>query len=153
MFDQRKYGHDYYLKHKERINKRCKEYYINNKISCIERSTNYRNNNIERTREQMRIRRKLNKESVNFQSRVFIFRSRYRLMEILNQYTCIKCEEGDYRCLHFDHINGGGNKYRKKFGTHGSRETVRYYLKHPEEARINLQVLCANCNTKKSESE
>jgi hypothetical protein len=50
----------------------------------------------------------------------------------------------DIRCLQFDHVNGGGGLDRKKFTR--SSQFFRYYLNHPEEAKLKLQILCANCN-------
>lgn len=49
----------------------------------------------------------------------------------------------DERCLQFDHINGGGVKSLK--GT-GPINVYNYYIKYPELARKELQILCANCN-------
>ena len=46
---------------------------------------------------------------------------------------------------------GGGNIDRKRLGDH-VRKVIAYYILHPEEARLKLQLLCANCNTKKSRS-
>lgn len=55
---------------------------------------------------------------------------------------CIKCGFRDLRALHLDHINGGGNKERKR----DSGRLHRYYYKNPDLAIRKLQVLCANCN-------
>lgn len=46
----------------------------------------------------------------------------------------------DWRCLQIDHVNGGGNKQRKKIGS--TICFLSYVLKHPEE----FQLLCSNCN-------
>ena len=48
--------------------------------------------------------------------------------------------ETDKRCLQIDHINGNGNRDRKKYGS-----TYKYFqaiLANPSE----YQILCANCN-------
>jgi len=68
-----------------------------------------------------------------------------RLFQILGGAKCIRCGFSDKRALQFDHINGGGTQDKLKHAGHLDRMR-RYYLKHPEEARKNLQVLCANCN-------
>jgi hypothetical protein len=61
---------------------------------------------------------------------------------------CIRCGFDNVHALHFDHINGGGNKDRQRFSGNGAM-LVSYYLKHQDEARATLQLLCANCNTLK----
>lgn len=50
----------------------------------------------------------------------------------------------DVRCLQIDHINGNGNRDRRIMG--GTIALVRYYLKNLDEAKNDLQILCANCN-------
>jgi len=67
------------------------------------------------------------------------------LMNILGGPICVICGITDIRCLQFDHINGDGYKERHEKNIKGNT-TVRYYLKHKEEAIQKLQVLCANCN-------
>ncbi len=52
----------------------------------------------------------------------------------------------DGRALQFDHINGGGQKQIKEKFKGSGGVMVAYYLKHPEEAQKDLQILCANCN-------
>ena len=55
---------------------------------------------------------------------------------------CNMCNETDRRVLQLDHVNGGGNKERKKMNS-----LARYTraLKEPEK----YQILCANCNVVK----
>ena len=155
MFNTKKYHHDYYLAHREEAIKNRHQYYLDHQSEIIKKAKLYRVVNKERDaekwRERDRLRRKLNREFYNFGKRLSRFRKRLKLMEILNQYVCVKCGEGDYRCLQFDHMNAGGNKDRLKHsGRNDGREMIRYYVSHPEEARLKLQLLCANCNTKKS---
>jgi len=60
---------------------------------------------------------------------------------------CIKCNYSkDTRALVLDHINSDGKQDRIRLGSRISR----YYVNHLEEAKIKLQVLCANCNLIKS---
>jgi len=59
-------------------------------------------------------------------------------------HECVKCGFDDKRTLQFDHKNGQGLREVKKFK--GNQEMYRYYKHHPEKAKQNLQVLCANCN-------
>lgn len=56
--------------------------------------------------------------------------NKLKLMKILEQNKCIKCEISDDRCLQFD--------FKEK-------NTVEYYINHPEEAKNNVSVLCSNC--------
>jgi hypothetical protein len=66
-------------------------------------------------------------------------------MEILGN-KCVKCGFSDWRGLQFDHIKGGGTKdFTIRFKGSGDA-MYRYYLNHPEEAKMMLQLLCANCN-------
>lgn len=65
-----------------------------------------------------------------------------RLFAILGGPRCVSCGFEDGRALQFDHINGGGTKARKQSNGH----EIAYYSSHPDEAKQNLQVLCANCN-------
>lgn len=50
----------------------------------------------------------------------------------------------DIRCLQIDHINGGGRKQIKNMKN--SYRMFSYYVRHPEETKKDLQVLCSNCN-------
>ena len=56
---------------------------------------------------------------------------------------CVICGFSDERALQIDHKNGGGYKERKH---HGNWVLYNFYLKHPEKAEEQLQILCANCN-------
>jgi len=50
------------------------------------------------------------------------------------------------KCLHIDHINGGGkNELRNRFN-HNVYNMYAYYIAHPEEAKQKLQILCVYCN-------
>jgi len=64
------------------------------------------------------------------------------LFNILGGPKCVRCGFTDIRALQFDHIDGDGRKERKNH----SVEYLGKYTKHPEDARMKLQVLCANCN-------
>lgn len=57
---------------------------------------------------------------------------------------CIQCNFSDIRALQVDHVNGGGNKERKKLSGGPT-----FYNKVLESIKNNLkeyQLLCANCN-------
>ena len=56
---------------------------------------------------------------------------------------CLRCGFADERVLHIDHIGGGGGKERLV----KSAYQIRYWIvKHPDEAKLRYQLLCANCN-------
>lgn len=69
---------------------------------------------------------------------------RVKIHKILNHTSCIFCGFSIWSALQFDHINGGGNKIRREFNS--GRAMYRYYIKNPDIARKELQVVCANCN-------
>lgn len=60
---------------------------------------------------------------------------------------CTHCGEDDIRVLQLDHIDGGGNEQRQKIGK-GSGKVYRWLRDqgYPE----GYQVLCANCNIRKT---
>ena len=59
---------------------------------------------------------------------------------------CVHCGESDWRCLQIDHINGGGNKERKRMN-HSYYEKM--ILEKIKSGSKDYQLLCANCNWKK----
>lgn len=73
----------------------------------------------------------------------YIQKVRSRIFIVLNP-VCVKCGFSDIRALQLDHINGNGRKDMKRLG--GNALSYLYYSKHLDEAKQNLQVLCANCN-------
>ena len=57
------------------------------------------------------------------------------------------CETDDPEMLHIEHTYDDRAEDRKRLG--GNPSLYGYYLKHPDEAKKNLQVMCANHNWKK----
>lgn len=56
---------------------------------------------------------------------------------------CVQCGyDKDVRGLVLDHKNGDGKSDRLRIGG----KVYRYYASHLDEAKCNLQVLCATCN-------
>ena len=75
-------------------------------------------------------------------------RTRLKAIEILGGKCCnpdclVPGGCADYRCLQFDHINGGGTK---EIHSYGSAHVPRFIVSNPEEAMKRYQLLCANCN-------
>ena len=68
----------------------------------------------------------------------------YSLFNILGGASCLYCDYRDKRALQFDHIHNNGAEDRKRFKSYGGM--IKYYVQNENEARKNLQVLCANCN-------
>lgn len=61
---------------------------------------------------------------------------------------CVMCGYHDNIFgLEIDHINGGGKLERTSRRSH---QFYRYYLKHLDEAREKLQVMCAICHNIKT---
>ena len=58
---------------------------------------------------------------------------------------CIKCGVDDIRVLQLDHINGGGNKERRK-----GIEAYTVYKRALLVGEKEFQILCANCNRLKA---
>ena len=57
------------------------------------------------------------------------------------------CDITDYRVLQIDHSRADGHAEREILHHAGGPAWWhRYYLKHPDEAKKYLQMLCANCN-------
>ena len=73
----------------------------------------------------------------------YLLTYRLRLIDLLGGEKCMRCGFSDIRALQIEHINGGGTKQFKENGTYS---VYAYYLNHPEKAKRDLQVFCANCN-------
>lgn len=70
---------------------------------------------------------------------------RSQLFQILGGSRCGMCAFPDARALQFDHIHGEGYAFR--FGKDSlTRRKYAFYVEHPEIAKQELWVLCANCN-------
>lgn len=66
---------------------------------------------------------------------------RLKLIKFLGG-KCIKCNFSDYRALQVDHINGGGVKELREFGSRHPRKYLAIIKENPDK----YQLLCANCN-------
>lgn len=146
-----------------------KEDYLKNRDYYLKQQKLYREKNKEAVNASQRRRYNLNKEKQLLQKREhyskhkdelmpvrrqqykrFYDSTRSRLFEILGGPKCsnIDCpipkDKMDVRVLQFDHISGGGNKELK--ARKNTALLMRHYVKHPEEAKQKLQVLCVYCN-------
>lgn len=69
--------------------------------------------------------------------------------------TCVKrkewscCSTNDMDFLSIDHINGNGANHRREIKANSSADTYRWVIKHPEEAKKTMQILCMNAQVKK----
>jgi len=116
------------------ICKKCwdRKYYLKHKITILDNTKQYHRTHREYRLEQIRQRNR---------------NLRITLMEYLGGVKCIECNCNDYGKLQFHHINGDGEEDRKRFDSR-ARKMVSYYIKHIDEAKLKLQVLCSDCNTK-----
>lgn len=67
-----------------------------------------------------------------------------QLIKILGQSSCVYCEFSIFPALQFGHKNGNGHSDKIRF--HNVDNFYKYYIEHPEEARAELEITCANCN-------
>ncbi len=103
--------------------------------------------NSERLKKELKVKRDLNKDTINEQARI---RNNNLRLKILSFYsnstlTCARCGFDDTDVLVLDHINDGGRKHK--------RDTVSgqafYHWLRKNDFPPGLQVLCCNCNWKK----
>lgn len=124
------YAHEYYIAHKEHIKEQYKEYCFSHREQINTTKRNWFHKHPE-------IRLSATKK---YMEKIKMF--------CLIHYSgdppkCISCGIEDIDVLTMDHINGGGTKHRKQFGSH-----IYNWLKknnYPE----GFQVMCFNCNWKK----
>ncbi len=127
-----------------RNKKACKQYYQRNK---------------EKIKERDRIRCKLyydaHREEGLLSRWKYRHETRLALLRLISSdgvhLQCVSCGYNtDIRALVADHIHNDGYLDKKRFRTNLVAAT--YYLKHPEEAKQKLQILCCNCNQIKASS-
>lgn len=119
-------------------------YQQNNMEKVLERGRRWRENNLEKYREQKRERAKRWRESGKDRE----YNERMRLKVLVyysgNPLKCACCGEGNIEFLTIDHISGKGNEHRRKNNIRGGQHFYRWLIKnnYPE----GFQVLCMNCN-------
>lgn len=130
----------YYHKHKEYLIESHRQWCESNKERLKEYQSAYMRNWLTDSNNRKKINAIVNKHQKNLRIRIFDV-----LGHICNNVNCLvvgRCN--DIRCLEIDHIKGGGNKEAREFG--GRSNMYRWYLKHPDEIKKRLQILCSNCN-------
>ncbi len=136
--NNKNYMRDYYLKNKDRLNlksreyskknpvKYQKEYYIKNKVSINKRNTC---------------------SHFKLKCNVLYYYSKNEVP------YCFWCGETDIDCLSIDHINGNGTKHRKFLSEKNGYTTFSGYIFYrwlrKEGYPKGFQVLCMNCQFKK----
>lgn len=63
---------------------------------------------------------------------------------------CAICSRTDSRMFIFHHFNADGKEDRARFGNNRNGLKMKvYYTKHPDEARMKLQIVCYLCHKEK----
>jgi hypothetical protein len=135
-WERREYFRQYRLGHLKRSNKQLdekyngekhsKKYYREHREAIVERQKKYK-------REHMEIITKKRQEKDE---------KLFRILTPEGQTPrCAKCGLTDFRFFEIHHINGDGREDRQRFNNDNS-VIKNYYVKHPEEARQKLQILC-----------
>lgn len=122
-----------------------KEYYVKNREKLLQKNRRYYQNTKEERREYAREYRVKHPEYLT-KRRETNMELRRTLYIILNGARCVRCGFSNELALQFDHKNGRGYRHKKKKFRDSQTMFIKYYVKHPKEARQTLQVLCANCN-------
>ncbi len=122
-----------------------KRYYQNHKTEKNTRAYEWRCRNPEKTRQSYAIYRSKVRLTISAKAKLNRKLLRQKLFVVLGGPICIKCGfKADSRALHFDHIrDDGGDDRRIHYSQYGY---YVFYVRNPDIARANLQVLCANCN-------
>ena len=119
----------YYERNKERIKARALAHYRTHREHKIAYAAEYqKKHKDEKRRNNEKYRKKV----------------RRLLLEFLGN-KCVVC--GTLEHIELDHINAGGSKDR--ILKHNNWDMYRYYLKHPDEAKEKLQLLCKHHNLRK----
>jgi hypothetical protein len=140
---KKQYDHERYLKNREKILKRTREWAKNNSERRKEIQRNWRKNKYwenpsYRTKEILNASKRSKAKTVELR------------LEILRYYgglipKCSLCQTEDIEVLDIDHIDGGGSAQRRNQNLLGSK--FYYWLKR-NNFPDGFRVLCRNCNWK-----
>lgn len=110
------------------------------------RNKNYKIKNKEKIKkyqdEYNKIYNAKNRKTINEKQREKGIEKRKEILMFLGG-VCVVCGEIDWRCLQIDHVDGGGTKERKRFGSPGN---INVYYNHIKNNPDKYQILCANHN-------
>lgn len=125
----REYDRINYLKNGDKVRQKSKDYRKNNQEKCRLRDKKYRQDNLEYLNEYDRKRTKDEK------------------LAVIKNYggKCVCCGENKFEFLTIDHVNGGGNKHRKKMGIAGN--SFYKWLRKLNYPKDEYRLLCMNCNS------
>ncbi len=134
----------YYWSHKEQSNTHSQEYYCNHRAQILDRGVLWKKEHPDKVRANNRsyLRRLSSREQGHL-------RKVKALMYYSNpqgSMVCNNCGEQDIDVLCLDHIDGGGSEHRKR---DVNAKQLYWWLKKNNYPEC-LQVLCFNCNVKKS---
>lgn len=119
----------YYERNKERIKVRASKHYYEHRQEKIDYAKKYQ---------------KVNKDKKRVWNNRDRQRVRRELLTLLGN-VCVVC--GTLEHIELDHKSAYGNADRLARGN--NHDMYRYYLKHPEEAKDKLQLLCKIHNLEK----
>lgn len=145
----KEYMKKYYQDNKEKLRLYVKEYYQIHKEKIKTKQRLYTGQNKEKKKQYRKDRYLYYREYNRRWGKTRYRQVRSKLNEILgNKCSNSKCliTGGcvEPRCLQIDHKNNDGKKDRARFVN--LNKLYAYYINHPNEAKENLQLLCANCN-------
>lgn len=130
----REYALKYNSDNSEELRARAREYYRSHREELLLKSRKYKRDHG-------------TNEERNEYGRAFRNGLRKEILHVLGD-ACVLCGNSDARVLHIDHVDGGGVRHRKEFGSR-----YQYYRSIINNGSSGLQLLCANCNFKKKREE
>lgn len=127
------------LRHKDLVKEQNHKSYLKNKETVLNRGKEWTKAHPERSKEIARFS--------------MMKKRRERRFQLIQHYSngtmrCALCYENIYDLLTIDHIDGGGNKHRRTFGSNSGDAIYIWLIKnhYPE----GFQILCFTCNWLKS---
>jgi len=121
-------------------------YYRKNREKLVKYSREYRTNNLEKVKKSQKKTREKYGEIYRKRRRNRYKEMRLTLVRILGE-KCNSCGYNkDIRGLEIDHIVGLKSSYELKNRKNGRVTVYRYYYKHQDEIKRELQILCGTCH-------
>jgi len=119
----------------------------------------YRRKNREKISEKNKIYRQKNREKIRKKTKIHYWKNREKLkihrgkikQQVMNHYggKCVCCKEDKIEFLTIDHVNGDGNKHRRKIKYSGGFGFYLWLVRNNYPNDFPLQLLCWNCNCSK----